>query len=633
MESRRHPSAVLTLATAAVTVLVASAEPARCPGSVNVQGYGDVQMVPTGWEKISVKDGALVAQMGGRTYFAEQCTAGKFDNTQYLALDLLGKTLRYTTDMSGAGCGCNAALYLVAMRQNSIVGSCNDYYCDANSVCDVSCAEIDIQEANIHAWHSTLHGAQDHSGVGAGLGGGDSWTGPRDWTEDEYGPGAKCVDTSRPFEVAVSFPTNSEGVLSAMEVELSQRDSPCPLSVTIGNYKGMSELSKALAAGMTPVASYWSNNRMLWLDGEGADKKGPCMVDHASQCADTVMFYDFKVADIEHEEEQLRAEVDQPEAATEPAATTAQVTTWWQPWTWPGPWQQKESAAETTTTHATKTPSAKLPTMDAAKALLVSAFPIEKVHSPANDVCSKYLDTVGCDWTKNHNCPGQPPGRIGQALDDGTPGFACCCEFGLWKEANIDDEHLEVRVCTASHGATLGGDACCGQDAFVNHLQDICPPETPTCIGYVKDKRWGTCHVAQPWQQCGGRKNSKPWWGPTACTPGYTCKVVTEDYSQCSNMGAAQAPDEHVIMAKDAEIADRSLSDRLPRVAQCAAALFAIVGIAFFAVSHRCTSLARIFQTRRENDTRRALAIDTTMSHEMSVQGALLALDDEMLAV
>merc|ERR1740138_1918305 len=143
----------------------------------------------------------VVPHMGARAYFADACTAGTYDHAQYLALKLLGKQLVYTVDMSGAGCGCNAAFYLVPMRQNDKPSSCNDYYCDANSVCGVACAEIDIQEANQYAWHSTLHTSDDHSGKGAGYGGGpgDSWDGPRDFTWQQYGPGAECIDTTKPF--------------------------------------------------------------------------------------------------------------------------------------------------------------------------------------------------------------------------------------------------------------------------------------------------------------------------------------------------------------------------------------------------------------------------------------------------
>jgi hypothetical protein len=239
--------------------------------------------------------------MDSRSYFASNCTAGHYDFKQYVALNLLGKTMRYTTDLSGAGCGCNAAFYLTSMRQNERPSQCFDYYCDANNVCGESCAEIDIQEANQRAWHSTLHTATDHGGVGAGYGGGDSWDGPRDWTSQQYGPGAGCIDTSKPFVVAVSFPTDAQGQLAAMEVQLSQpsgRLPPCPLSVRVGSYSGMAELSRAMAAGMTPIVSYWSDNNMLWMDGKGSDGQGPCASDNEAACSEHVKFYGFSVASI-----------------------------------------------------------------------------------------------------------------------------------------------------------------------------------------------------------------------------------------------------------------------------------------------------------------------------------------------
>jgi len=284
-----------------------SASRSTCPGEFSVRGYGSVSLVPTGWKttkgpKETVVHGTqIVPHMDSRAYFADHCTPGAYDRHQYMASDLRGKKIKYTVDLSGAGCGCNAAFYLTSMRQNERPSECHDYYCDANNVCGESCTEIDIQEANQYAWHSTLHASTDHSGEGAGYGGGKKgWNGPRDWTAAQYGPGAKCIDTKAPFEVVVSFPVDFEGSLLAMEVTLSQKGHSCPLSVKLDKYKGMQELSSALEAGMTPIVSYWSDDDMLWLDGKGADGKGSCARDHAAACGDSVSFSGFSIESLPH---------------------------------------------------------------------------------------------------------------------------------------------------------------------------------------------------------------------------------------------------------------------------------------------------------------------------------------------
>ena len=43
------------------------------------------------------------------------------------AFKLAGKTLSFSIDLSGAGCGCNAAVYLVAMPQNPDATVCKDH--------------------------------------------------------------------------------------------------------------------------------------------------------------------------------------------------------------------------------------------------------------------------------------------------------------------------------------------------------------------------------------------------------------------------------------------------------------------------------------------------------------------------
>jgi len=266
--------------------------PGELAGSVDLEGHGAQSVITPG--------------MKGRTYFAESCTNGTYSPSQYAAIPLLGKTMRWTTDMAGAGCGCNAALYLTSLRQSTQVSGCSDYYCDANSVCGARCAEIDLQEANMHAWHSTLHLLDDGSGIGAGYGGGDNWNGHRDFTMEDYGPNSMCIETTKPFQVAVSFPVDGAGRLTAMTTQLSQAGKPCNLSISVGpsgywygGRDGMGELSEALRAGMTPIISYWSHDNMLWMDGRGADGRGPCDRDDPAACAASVKFYDFSLGPVE----------------------------------------------------------------------------------------------------------------------------------------------------------------------------------------------------------------------------------------------------------------------------------------------------------------------------------------------
>jgi len=156
------------------------------------------------------------------------------------------------------------------------------------------------QEGNRFSWHSTLHGKADHNGVGKGIGGGGAgWSGPRDWSSSEYGPGASCIDTSKPFQVEVGFPADAGCQLVGMEITLSQvARSNCELKLAIDNYREMPELSKALAAGMTPIVSYWNSADMLWMDGKGSDGQGPCARDSPGDCGKRTKFSNFSVAAI-----------------------------------------------------------------------------------------------------------------------------------------------------------------------------------------------------------------------------------------------------------------------------------------------------------------------------------------------
>lgn len=276
----------------------------QCPGSV-VVNENTFQVVATQRNMPTLPAGAVKVlgdsiqpEMWGRAYLADRCLPGKYNNTDYASLHLLGKKLLYTTDVSRAGCGCNVALYLVSMEQNHNPSGCDDFYCDANNVCGVRCDEIDIQEANKFAWHSAVHTSEDGNGLAVGLGG---WVRNNhfEMTPEQYGPGGLCIDTTLPFRVEVAFPINSKGMLLSMEYKLVQDGKPCDVSYSLTEYQrdpNFEQLSQSLAVGMTVAFSYWKAEDMLWLDGPGLGG-GPCLRDDMA-CGAAPSFSDFEVVDL-----------------------------------------------------------------------------------------------------------------------------------------------------------------------------------------------------------------------------------------------------------------------------------------------------------------------------------------------
>merc|ERR1711862_555746 len=42
--------------------------------------------------------------------------------------------------------------------------------------------------------------------------------------------------------------------------------------------------------------------------------------------------------------------------------------------------------------------------------------------------CAEFCSSTGCGWTSEWSCPWQPRGSKGQASDDGSDGYDCCCK-------------------------------------------------------------------------------------------------------------------------------------------------------------------------------------------------------------
>eukprot|EP00933_Yihiella_yeosuensis_P079780 TRINITY_DN93200_c0_g1_i1.p1 TRINITY_DN93200_c0_g1~~TRINITY_DN93200_c0_g1_i1.p1 ORF type:complete len:239 (+),score=46.22 TRINITY_DN93200_c0_g1_i1:1092-1808(+) len=237
--------------------------------------------------------------MKGRSYFADSCSEkDSYDPRKYASIKLLGKRFSYTTDISGTGCGCNAAVYFTSMHQARDASKCHDYYCDAAGVCGSNCVEIDIQESNMFAYRATLHAKDDLVGMGTGYGG---WAPHKSvWSKNEYGPQGSCIQTSKSFRVAVDFPvieSSSGRILKEMIVTLSQQS--CNISLTVSGYSRISEVTEALKDGMTPIISYWKSANMTWMDGKDADGAGPCdLKGEGSQCKEHVRFHSFQIEDL-----------------------------------------------------------------------------------------------------------------------------------------------------------------------------------------------------------------------------------------------------------------------------------------------------------------------------------------------
>lgn len=235
-----------------------------CLGSINLEGHGLIHMISAGANKPNEKVGAtgianckeVTPYKQGRVYFGERCNNEARSNSDYAAINFLGKVLRFSVDLSNAHCGCVAAFYLVNMRQNTDPGLCNrDFYCDANKVCGVACAEVDIMEANREMYRFTMHNSSDKDGRRAQF-------------HKKYGPGNKCINTEKAFNVRAAISYDG----SSVTVNLEQGG--CSLEATI-IYAAM---SVPFWAGMTPVISYWYNDRpgsMKWFDGTVCKKYNP----------------------------------------------------------------------------------------------------------------------------------------------------------------------------------------------------------------------------------------------------------------------------------------------------------------------------------------------------------------------
>ena len=232
---------------------------------------------------------------GGHIYLGES-NSSTFSPDMFYRMNLLGKRLIFDVDMSGVGCNCNGALYLVSMpaynsQQQLQPGKNGEYYCDANQVGGTYCPEMDVMEANKFAMASTAHTCQydpphyypscDRGGCGMNVLNVDF---------SGYGPGKSRIDTNKPFTLSVSFVTQNDK-LTTVTNYLTQGSQSIKFDACNPDY--LQWMGKSLP-GIVMIMSLWGtgNGGMSWLDGKSGCQ-GACDLSNSK-----VTFSNIRIDDI-----------------------------------------------------------------------------------------------------------------------------------------------------------------------------------------------------------------------------------------------------------------------------------------------------------------------------------------------
>mmetsp|Transcript_56101 Transcript_56101/g.111492 ORF Transcript_56101/g.111492 Transcript_56101/m.111492 type:complete len:421 (+) Transcript_56101:44-1306(+) len=236
------------------------------------------------------KKGSFGIQGKQRMYFMENIHANDWWGSKYVWFNLLGKTVTFTVDLSGIPCGVAACLYFVSYWNPGP----DSKYCDIQPNFG-GCFELDLMEANSHAYEASLHteiGSGKNFDATCNMNGCSVNVGRYPFTRsglkstEIYGPGAKVINTNKPFQVKATV--SKDGY---MTIVLSQEGRILPHfnRTEAGNFPGVAnqdawkpekyptpggiskvEAAKVVAAmkkGVRLVASTWTTADTSWLDG------------------------------------------------------------------------------------------------------------------------------------------------------------------------------------------------------------------------------------------------------------------------------------------------------------------------------------------------------------------------------
>jgi hypothetical protein len=264
---------------------------------------GDVNYSP---RLVSVSDDGVFSVQGvKRFYLVRDHRQTRWENHRYHRFDLRGKTLRFTVDVSGTQCLCVASVYLAHMPDPNSKGS---RYCGIRVPRDDNggvCTELDLMEANVKAYASTLHtqrgtgrsnGACDDDGCVVNWGN-RSVTRLKVPAASLYGPhDASLIDTRRPFTVSAS--ASADGALTTA---ISQDG--IELGVFNSSSAGVSreDIERTAAAfddgGLVLALSQWGGFDSLqsWFNGVCSPDFGKC--DEHSRHQNVMKLWDLQLFD------------------------------------------------------------------------------------------------------------------------------------------------------------------------------------------------------------------------------------------------------------------------------------------------------------------------------------------------
>ena len=193
----------------------------------------------------------------------------------FFAPQLLGGSIEWDVDMSSAACGTINSFYMVSMPAivpgSQQVKSIEDgyYYCDSfmGQYGGQSCPEIDLMEANQHAFHATPHVCADPDDNGNYAAEhcdvvGDAYRmnfskGKAIYSR-EYGPSKEfTINTKKPFHVKTTFLTE-DGKFTGITTDVTQDGKI--ITKKNDNQAYLQEIYEEVSKGQVLVIASWEGD-------------------------------------------------------------------------------------------------------------------------------------------------------------------------------------------------------------------------------------------------------------------------------------------------------------------------------------------------------------------------------------